>query len=443
MDMSAINGKLDTQRTKNYFLQVRNSFIYKFLAIVLSYLSIPLMIKYLGNVQYGIWSTLLSIMSWISLFDIGIGNGLRNKVSESLAKGEIKKVQLYISTAYTIIGAISLILILFFIFVNNFIPWNIVFNTSVLPESELKSVVNITVVFMLAYFCLSLINQVFNGLQKTSMVVFNQFLSNLLALIFIFLLYSYFERSLFKLAFAYGFSMVISNFILSLWFYSKNKELIPKIQNFNKKYLHVIVSLGFKFFVIQIAVIVIFTTDKIMITQLFGPEYVTSYDVLFKLFSVITLVHSLLMAPLWPAYSDAYHRGDLIWIKKTLINQLKIYILFVMATIALGFMAKPIIRLWIGKDIFIDNMLIFAMIIFILISTWSNVFAYFVNATNKIGVQMGTSVVAIIINIPLAYTFVKFLKMEVYGIVLATCVSLSFFAILGPIQTFKILLGGK
>jgi O-antigen/teichoic acid export membrane protein len=147
------------------------------------------------------------------------------------------------------------------------------------------------------------------------------------------------------------------------------------------------------------------------------------------------------MAPLWPAYSDAYHRGDLIWIKKTLINQLKIYILFVMATIALGFMAKPIIRLWIGKDIFIDNMLIFAMIIFILISTWSNVFAYFVNATNKIGVQMGTSVVAIIMNIPLAYTFVKFLKMEVYGIVLATCISLSFFAILGPIQTFKILLG--
>jgi len=441
MDMSAINGKLGTQRTKNYFLQVRNSFIYKFLAIVLSYLSIPLMIKYLGNVQYGIWSTLLSIMSWISLFDIGIGNGLRNKVSESLAKGEIKKAQLYISTAYTIIGAISLILILFFIFVNNFIPWNIVFNTSVLPESELKGVVNITVVFMLAYFCLSLINQVFNGLQKTSMVVFNQFLPNLLALIFIFLLYSYFESSLFKLAFAYGFSMVISNFILSLWFYNKNKEFIPKIQNFNKKYLHVIVSLGFKFFVIQIAVIVIFTTDKIMITQLFGPEYVTSYDVLFKLFSVITLVHSLLMAPLWPAYSDAYHRGDLIWIKKTLINQLKIYILFVMATIALGFMAKPIIRLWIGKDIFIDNMLIFAMIIFILISTWSNVFAYFVNATNKIGVQMGTSVVAIIMNIPLAYTFVKFLKMEVYGIVLATCISLSFFAILGPIQTFKILLG--
>lgn len=441
--MSVINGKLDAQRTKNYFLQVRNSFIYKILAMLLSYLSIPLTIKYLGNVQYGVWSTLLSIMSWISLFDIGIGNGLKNKVSESLAKGEIKKVQLYISTAYIIIGAISLILMLFFIFVNNFIPWNIVFNTSVLPESELKVVVNITVVFMLAHFCLSLINQVLNGLQKTSMVVFNQFLSNLIALIFIFLLYSYFESSLFKLAFAYGFSMVISNFILSLWFYSKNKELIPKIQNFNKKYLHDIVSLGFKFFVIQIAVIIIFTTDKIMITQLFGPEYVMSYDVLFKLFSVITFVHSLLMAPLWPAYSDAYHRGDLIWIKKTLINQFKIYILFVMATIALGFMAKPIITLWIGKDIFIDNMLIFAMVIFILISTWSNVFAYFINATNKIGVQMGTSVVAIIMNIPLAYTFVKFLKMEVYGIVLANCISLSFFAVLGPIQTFKILLRGK
>ena len=72
-----------------------------------------------------------------------------------------------------------------------------------------------------------------------------------------------------------------------------------------------ITSLGFQFFIIQIAVIVIFTTDKILITQLFGPEYVASYDVVFKLFSIITIAHGILMAPLWSAYSDAYHRNDI------------------------------------------------------------------------------------------------------------------------------------
>ena len=74
-------------------------------------------------------------------------------------------------------------------------------------------------------------------------------------------------------------------------------------------------------------IFVIFTTDKILITQLFGPQHVASYDVVFKLFSVITIVHGILMAPLWSAYSDAYHRNDMEWIKKTIKNQLKIYLL--------------------------------------------------------------------------------------------------------------------
>lgn len=73
------------------------------------------MIKYLGVEQYGVWSTLLSIVSWIVLFDIGIGNGLRNKISESLAQNNKQEAHNYISTAYTIIGSISVILILIFL----------------------------------------------------------------------------------------------------------------------------------------------------------------------------------------------------------------------------------------------------------------------------------------------------------------------------------------
>jgi len=432
---------ISENRTKNYFKQLKGSLLFKILAIGCSFLIIPLMIKYLGNEQYGIWSTLLSIVSWIVLFDIGIGNGLRNKISEALAKDDNQEAQNYISTAYVMIGLISVLLLLVFLLASSFISWQSVFNTVVLSNEELKDIVNITASFLFVNFWLSLINQVFNGLQKTSIVVFNQFLSNAFALICVVVLYSNFESSLFKLAFVYGLSLVMASVLLSIWFYAKNREFIPKIQNYGKKYVKSITSLGFQFFVIQIAVVVIFTTDKILITQLFGPEYVTSYDVVFKLFSIITIAHSLLMAPLWSAYSDAYHRNDMEWIKKTIKNQLKIYILFIVATIALGFLAKPIIGLWIGKEVFIDNMLIIAMCCFILVSTWNNIFAFFINATNKLNIQINTSIIAMVINIPLSILFVRFFEMGVYGIVLATCVSLSFFAFFGSLQTLIILKG--
>lgn len=145
------------------------------------------------------------------------------------------------------------------------------------------------------------------------------------------------------------------------------------------------------------------------------------------------------MAPLWSAYSDAYHRGDIEWIKKTIKNQLKIYLLIILSTGLLVFLAQPIIHLWIGKDFIVDNMLIIAMALFILVSTWSNIFSYFVNATDNLNVQINTSIVAIIVNIPLSIIFVRFLEMGVYGIVFATCISLSFFAIFGSMQTFNIL----
>lgn len=432
---------MSENRTRNYFKQLKGSLVFKLLAIGSSFLIIPLMIKYLGNEQYGIWSTLLSIVSWIVLFDIGIGNGLRNKISESFAKDNKKEAQNYISTAYVMIGAISISLLIIFLVSSSFIPWQSVFNTSILPNSELKSIVNITVCFLFINFWLSLINQVFNGLQKTSIVVFNQFLSNAFALFSVYILYKYFESSLFKLAFVYGLSLIASSVLLSIWFYAKNCELLPKIQNYRKNYAKSITSLGFQFFIIQIAVVVIFTTDKILITQLFGPEHVSSYDVVFKLFSAITIAHSLILAPLWSAYSDAYYRNDIEWIKKTIKNQLNIYVLIIFLTISLVFLAQPIISLWIGKDFIIDKMLIVAMAVFVLVSAWNNIFAYFINAINQLNIQIRTSIIAIFVNIPLSIFLVKYFELGVYGVIYSTCISLSLFSIFGSLQVFKILKG--
>lgn len=436
-----MNQIISENRTKNYIKQLKGSFVFKGLAIFASFLSIPLMIKYLGVELYGVWSTLLSIVSWIVLFDIGIGNGLRNKISESLAKDNKEEAQSYISTAYILVGFISIILFIIFLFVSKFISWQMIFNTIILSNNELQTIVNLTVLFLFLNFWLSLINQIFNGLQKTSLVVFNQFLSNVLSLVSIVILYLFFESSLINLAFLYGFSLVLSNSILSFWFYKKNSEFIPEIKKYTRSYVKSISTLGFQFFIIQIAVIVIFSTDKILIIQLFGPEYVTSYDVLFKLFSTITVVHNILMAPLWAAYSDAYHRNDMEWLKKTIKQQLKIYFLVMLATMILVLFAKPLIAIWIGNDLNIDMPLIISMGLFIAVSIWNNIFAYFVNAIGKLKVQINTSIVAIIINIPLSIYFIKFLHMELQGIILATCISLSLFAIFGCIQTYKILKG--
>ena len=102
-------------------------------------------------------------------------------------------------------------------------------------------------------------------------------------------------------------------------------------------------------------------------------------------------------------------------------------------------MAKPIIQLWIGGDLKLPMALIVSMGGFVIISAWNNIFAFVVNGIGQIKLQLCTAMIAMIINIPLAIYFTKYLGFGVNGIVLATCASLSIFAIAGPIQVYFIL----
>src|SRR5665647_2891168 len=64
------------------------SFVIKGLSIAISLVLVPLTINYINPSRYGIWLTLSSIIAWFSFFDIGFGNGLRNKFAEALAEGQ-------------------------------------------------------------------------------------------------------------------------------------------------------------------------------------------------------------------------------------------------------------------------------------------------------------------------------------------------------------------
>lgn len=91
--------------------QLSFGLIFKILSMGLSYISIPLFLKFLGKQDYGLWMTIFSIVSWIYTFDLGIGNGLRNKLSESFAKKDYINAKEYITTGYAILSIIAIIIL--------------------------------------------------------------------------------------------------------------------------------------------------------------------------------------------------------------------------------------------------------------------------------------------------------------------------------------------
>lgn len=426
-------------RSYNYLTQLKGSALYKIGSIATTFLAMPIMIKYLGIEQFGVWATMLTLITWVMLFDLGIGSGLKNKVSESLAQNNIEQATGYISTAYVLIGFISLGLFILFLITNIWLHWQSIFNTQAIEESNLKQTVITLGFFIFFNFWISLVNQIYHGLQKSSIVILGQFISNAIALFLVFLFYHFTKSSIFFMSLSYGISLVLTNLILTLFAFKTHQELMPKWQYFDKIKVDSLFSLGIRFFIIQLAALVIFVTDKILITQMLGSEYVTPYEVLFKLFSVITVIHGLILAPLWPAYSDAYQRGDLDWIRSSIKQQTKIAFVLFLMTLIIAATGAFIISLWIGDEIKASSNLYYLFAIFIIISVWSNVFACLVNAINKITIQLYSSVLAALINIPLSIYFVSRMGLGLEGILLATILSLSIFSIIGPIQAFNIL----
>ena len=432
------NRELSKARTKNYIAQLKGSLFFKVLAVGSSFLALPIMVRYLGQEQFGIWSTLLSLVTWIVFFDLGVGNGLRNKVAESLAKNQVDKAASYISSSYSLIGLISIALFLSMMIASFIIPWQSVFNTETVSEEALRQVVLLTGFAVIANFWIGLINQVINAVQKTSFVVFGQFLSNALALTGVYVLSVCTDASMLYMAIVYGASLIIANVILSFWFYSKQMNLFPKL-SLDSSHVRPLLTLGGQFFIIQFAVLVILTTDKILITQLFGPQYVTQYEVVFMLFGVFTMIYGMIAVPLWSAYTEAYHSGDVVWIRATVIRQLWVFGAICLAALVMASLARQLISLWMGQNLDISLLLVISMASFIIVSVWSNIFAILVNGLGKLKVQLATSILAMLVNIPLTIFLVKYLGFGIDGVVWATTISLLPFALIGPVQVYFIL----
>ena len=419
------------------------SFIFKGGSILCNFALIPLTLHYLNPTQYGIWITLTSIVSWFSFFDIGLGNGLKNKLAEAFAKNDKGLAAKYISTTYALILGVSLVLFTIFIVINPLINWAYILNASKDLNNELSKLALIVFGFFCLKFVLQLINIVLTADQLPAINSLNNFMTNLVSLLAIYLLTILTKGSLLLLGLIICFSPVIVLTVVSLIFFtSKYKEYKPRLGNIDLSKIKELSSLGIQFFIIQISVMILFTTDNIIITQLYGPAEVTPYYIAYKYFGVILLLFSIINLPFWSAYTEAYQKNDIEWVKNITTKMKIIWIILSLFGLLLLIISNIVYKIWIGGEINIPILLSIFMFIYVIESNWGNIYVSFINGVGKIKLQMIFSIVTGIINIPLSIFFAKFIGLGVSGIILATIICSLYGPIIGQIQ-FKMIIDNK
>lgn len=392
-------------RNTELIYNIIGTFLIKGSSLFVSLLTMPAYMKYFSDQKVlGVWFTILSILQWVLMFDLGVGNGLRNKLVPAIVNKEKVEIKKYISSSYIIIGIISFFVLIIGSILILFFNWNKLLNVStlVVPSNVLKTVILIVFIGIILQFLLNLILSILFAMQKTA-------LSNLILLISSFLILIY--VSIFKtgdtridlisLAIVNILSVNVPLLIATIVIFStKLKEEKPSIKYYDKNFAYSILKLGGNFFGIQLALLFINSTNELLIMRLYGPNYVVDYQVYYKLFYLVVTLFSLITNPLWSAVTKAYANKNYDWIIK--VNKiLKIIVLFItIGNLLLLIISQNIINIWINNNFKINYIYAFCFVLYSSITMYNATSSCIANGIGQLKCQVICNSLAAIIKIP-------------------------------------------
>lgn len=408
------------------------------LTMAVSFLLIPIIMKYIGVSDYGVWITLIGIIEWFNLFDIGLGHGLRNRYAEAKAKGDAEAIKKYVSTAFFMLLFISCGIFFIFSLFSLWVNWASILNAPQAMAADLR----ILALFIGGFFCIrfviNLINILLTADQYPAIPAAILFTGNALSLCTVYILTRTTEPSILKLGVCYSVSHLFPILITFVYFFlTKYRPIIPRFSQFSKAYIRLIFSLGMQFFLIQITAMLLFTTNNLIIAHTCKTTDVTEFNVAYKYMNIIFMVFMTLLTPLWSACTDAYTRGDMIWIERMFKRMNKIWLLLVCCGGLLVIISPFTYWIWL-KDVMKPDFVLLGMML-VYMAFWMRYTLYrtFMNGTGKIRLQFYITSIESLLHIPLAILMGQLFG--IYGVLFIMIIWAVINSIWEPIQYKKIL----
>ena len=430
---------------KIVYRNVIGAFIVKGGALFISLFTLPAYINFFNNdVVLGVWYTILSLLNWILNFDLGIGNGLRNHLSTSLSANDKEATKKYISSAYFSIGVIVFVTSLIFPFVIRLFDLNSVFNISTEIVSPKSLYISLVIVFIgvMIQFWLKLINSVLYAMQKSSINNLLVLCTNTMVLI-VALVYpsGSNDTNVIVMAIVHAMAVALPLLVATIVVFSgKLSYAVPSIKCVTKTHTKSVLSLGGTFFLIQIAYMIIMSTNEFLITKTAGSAYVVDYQAYYKLFSLGSTVFALALTPIWSVITKAKAENNYSWIRSTYKRFMVLAAVFSVGELLIIPLIKPLMNIWLGENT-LQNVSIVTGTLFAILGClmiFNSVLSSVANGLGALKIQAICFVVGAVAKIPLSYVLVNILD-SWNGVIISNIICMGIYCILQPLFMKKIL----
>lgn len=353
--MSLLKKYIKDKNDRNVMANILYAFIIKGFSLFVSLFSMPLYIKYFNDDSVlGLWYTILSVLSWINICDLGLGNGMRNRLTEAIALNDFDAGKRYISSTYVMTTLIIAPVLIFGTILFRVVDVNSFFNVS--QNLISKDSLFITLIILLLgigiNFVLKVANYALYSVQKSSVNNLLSFFTSIIPLLFILVFKGNNpQQNLIILSVVHSVALNLPIAISTVILFKGKilRDFRPSLKYFDFSTAKNMLSLGLRFFGAQVFFMLLMSTNEILITKLFSAKDVVEYSIYYKVFSVTGSLFTLALTPLWSKVTKDIAEKNYLKVKKT--N----YIMYVLATIGSIFQFFIIIILQFVFDIWLRD----------------------------------------------------------------------------------------
>lgn len=410
------------------------NYLLKAIQLFLNLLAIPILINNLGEEGFGIVLFASIVVGYFNILELGITDGVTKYVSQYLESKEYNKVQSIINTSLIFFIGIGFLVSL------TLITWVLLDGVSWLnldPDLSVNSerIFLFASVIALISWPQLLLKGIFKGIQDfvtlNILLGIGRIISVISAILAV--IYTNWEIEYVFLLFN------LDKILLTLIQFKILKKKLPfwkfSIFDFNKDTFRFIFSFSGWIMLGQVAVLLEYQSDQIVILSFLSASFLATYAVVFYLFRMIQQISGLAGSAVMPAISQINESSNSSDIKKIIFVGVKMHnLFFAPITLMLFFIAEPFIKLWVGVKYLDYLWLIKLSIIFQLV--WQSG-AIFGQIYLGLGYSKKPGIIAIIVgvlNVTTSIILVNYIGMSgvILGTILVGVVSV-------PIATFWML----
>ncbi|MEI7784015.1 MAG: hypothetical protein WCK08_06500 [Betaproteobacteria bacterium] len=380
------------------------SFLARGFSLILMIVSVTATISYLGPERFGVWMTISSFAVMLTFLDLGMGNALTNRVAQAASENNSTKVSTTISGGLGAMFILALVMAGLLVLATQLLPWQMIMNVEsslILEELNLALIV-FALLFSASTFTNG-ISRVLSGLQKGFEVHLAGIIGSLMSLAAI--LYASGAQAGIPVLLACSMlGPILANLTLLTRLGMAGHFSFARARKVTSAEAPKLVNQGALFLMLQIGVMAGWGTDSLIIANTAGFASVAAFAICQRMTQVISQPLLLLNAPLWPAYADAYFRGEKAFIRKTF----KQNFIFTIVASSIGatfliFAGGSIAQYWTQNQIQPDHKLIVAAVLWMILSDAGSALGTLLNGIGIVKQQVWVVSCFVALALPLKY----------------------------------------